>query len=71
MVLKRHSDDSWHSIDRIWAARDKRRHMHAGKRPCGLFRCDDAAEVQVEGPDALEYTAGPDCPRLARQMLSE
>lgn len=36
--------------------------MHVGKRPCGLFRCDDAAEVQVEGLDALENAAGPDCP---------
>jgi hypothetical protein len=45
--------------------------MHAGKRPCELFRCDDAAEVQVEGLDALENAAGPDCPQLARQMLSE
>jgi hypothetical protein len=71
MVLKRHSDDSWHSIDRIWAASDTRCHMHAGKRPCGLFCCDDATEMQVEGLDALENAAGPDCPRLARQMLSE
>jgi hypothetical protein len=36
--------------------------MHAGKRPCGLFRCDDAAEVQVEGLDPPENAAGPDCP---------
>jgi hypothetical protein len=52
MVLKRHNGNSWYSTDRIWAAR--RCHMHAGKRPCGPFRCDDAAELQVEGPDALE-----------------
>jgi hypothetical protein len=62
MVLKRHDDNSWHSTDRIWSASDTRRHMHAGKRPCGLFRCDDAAEVQVEGLDPPENAAGPDCP---------
>jgi hypothetical protein len=45
--------------------------MHAGKRPCGPFRCDDATEMQAGGLDALEHTAGPDCPRLARQILSE
>jgi hypothetical protein len=36
--------------------------MHAGKRPCGPFRCDDATEMQEEGLDALENAAGPDCP---------
>jgi hypothetical protein len=35
--------------------------MHAGKRPCGPFRCDDATEMQVGGLDALENVAGPDC----------
>jgi hypothetical protein len=58
MVLKRHSDDSWHSTDWIWAASDTRHHMHAGKRPCGPFRCDDATEMQVGGLDALENAAG-------------
>jgi hypothetical protein len=71
MVLKRHNGNSWHSTDRIWAASDTRRHMHVGKRPCAPLRCDDAAEMQVEGLDALENAAGPDCPRLAQQMLSE
>jgi hypothetical protein len=36
--------------------------MHAGKRPRGPFRCGDATEMQVEGLDALENAAGPDCP---------
>jgi len=49
----------------------RRCHMHAGKRPCGLFSCGEAADVQVEGLDALENAAGPDCLRLARHMLSE
>jgi hypothetical protein len=40
------------------------------KRPCAPFRCDDAAEMQVEGLDALENAAGPDCLWLARQMRS-
>jgi hypothetical protein len=35
--------------------------MHAGKRPCGPFRCGDATEMQVGGLDALENVAGPDC----------
>ena len=35
--------------------------MHAGKRPCGPFRCDDATEMQAEGFDALENAAGPHC----------
>jgi hypothetical protein len=43
--------------------------MHAGKRPCGSFRCGDVTEMQ-EGLDALENAAGLD-PRLAWQMLSE
>jgi hypothetical protein len=37
-----------------------------------LFRCDDAAEVQVEGLDALENAAGHDSSaRAARQILNE
>jgi hypothetical protein len=35
--------------------------MHAGKRPCGPFRCDNATEVQVEGLDALENAIRHDC----------
>jgi hypothetical protein len=35
--------------------------MHASKRSCGPFRCDDAAEMQVEGLGALETATGPDC----------
>jgi hypothetical protein len=30
--------------------------------PYGPFRRDDAAEMQVEGLDALENAAGHDCP---------
>jgi hypothetical protein len=52
----------WASSDRIWAASDTRCHMHAGKRLCGPLRCDDATEMQVEGLDAHENAAGPDCP---------
>jgi hypothetical protein len=32
-------------------------HMHAGKRPCGPFCCDDVAQMQVEGLNTLENAA--------------
>jgi hypothetical protein len=70
MVLKRHDGNGGCSTDRNWAASDMRRHMHASKRPCEPFRCDDATEMQGEGLDALENAVGPDC-TPARQMLSE
>jgi hypothetical protein len=46
--------------------------MHAGKRPCGPFRCDDATEMQVEGLNALENAAGHESSaRAARQTVRE
>jgi hypothetical protein len=39
--------------------------MHAGKRRCGLLRCDNEAEVQVESLDPLENAAGPDWPQAS------
>jgi hypothetical protein len=40
--------------------------MHAGKRPCGSFRCDNVTEMQVESLDALENAA-----RAVRQIVRE
>jgi hypothetical protein len=47
--------------------------MHAGKRPCGPFRCDGVTEMQVEeGLDALENAARHDSSaRAARQILGK
>ena len=46
--------------------------MHAGKRPCGPFRCNDVTEMQVEGLDALEDAAGHDSPAVAAlQIVTE
>ena len=46
--------------------------MHAGKRPCAPFRCDDAAAMQVEGLDALENAAAvPDCPPASTADLAK
>ena len=39
--------------------------MHAGERPCGHFRCDDATEMQAEDLDASKGAARRDSAFLA------
>jgi len=35
--------------------------MHAGKRPCAPFRCDDVTKMKEEGLDALENAVRHNC----------
>lgn len=53
-VLKRRNGNSWYATDQMRTASHTRCHLHAGKRPCGPLRCDEAIGMQVEGLDALE-----------------